>query len=392
MPYSRIWLGWTFIKSIPCSGLSKGLYNRLPSICNATYCPQADWGGCVLRMAGHDFMDFRDGEGGSDGCVDLQDEDNNGLAQCLYEGEFGISVADAFAPWCTQISLADFLVIAAESVMNISRKHVTNDDPSRSTIDFKSQFAYGRTTALNCAFAHGRLPNPENSCTDVKNCFVDSMGLDWWESAALMGVHTLGRAQIANSGYNGWWSDAENSRRFNNDYYASIVLKGWGPETAVNGNTNKNQWKRIDQGADEAGLGKEMMLNSDMCLYFTMDDDGLVEMDAATAAENTCECTWVAYVKFQQASNKYMNGTFCGSHDIPGAAEFPRQRSICCGEEFDKPSDLPIDCGLVIEPLGPAVQPIRMFANDEELRPLRAMSRPFQYRASYDLTRPYKAS
>jgi len=32
----------------------EGLYNSLPSACNATYCPQADWAGCVLRMAGHD--------------------------------------------------------------------------------------------------------------------------------------------------------------------------------------------------------------------------------------------------------------------------------------------------------------------------------------------------
>jgi len=344
----------------------EGLYNSLPSACNATYCPQADWAGCVLRMAGHDFMDYRDGEGGSDGCVDMNDADNNGLAQCLHEGEFGISVADAFASWCTQISLADFLVIAAESVMTLSRKHVTCDDSSRSNISFKWQFQYGRTTALNCAFAHGRLPNPENSCGDVKTCFVDSMGLNWWESAALMGVHTLGRAHIENSGYNGWWSDFENSRRFNNDYYTSILLKGWGPEPAVNGNANKNQWKRIDQGVDEAGLGKEMMLNTDMCLYFKMDDDGDVDLNAATAVENDCLCTWASYVKVQQASNKYMNGTFCGSHNIPAASNFPLQRSICCGTNFTSPSDLYIDCGSVVQPKGPAVAAMHKFANDED--------------------------
>ena len=28
-----------------------------------------------------------------------------------------------------------------------------------------------------------------------------------------MGVHTLGRAKVENSGYHGWWSDPENSRR-----------------------------------------------------------------------------------------------------------------------------------------------------------------------------------
>jgi hypothetical protein len=34
--------------------------------------------------------------------------------------------------------LADFLVIAAEAVMTASREHVTAEDSSRSTIDFKS--------------------------------------------------------------------------------------------------------------------------------------------------------------------------------------------------------------------------------------------------------------
>ena len=46
--------------------------------------------GCLLRMAGHDFMDFRyeaDGTttGGSDGCVNFEDPDNKGLPECLTE-------------------------------------------------------------------------------------------------------------------------------------------------------------------------------------------------------------------------------------------------------------------------------------------------------------------
>eukprot|EP00971_Amphidinium_carterae_P311566 6192475-Amphidinium_carterae.1 len=63
--------------------------------CTATECPQADWAGCVLRVAGHDFMDFGDGEGGSDGCLDLFDPDNAGLPECLHSGEFGFSIQDS---------------------------------------------------------------------------------------------------------------------------------------------------------------------------------------------------------------------------------------------------------------------------------------------------------
>jgi hypothetical protein len=47
-------------------------------------------------------------------------------------------------------------------------------------------------------------------------------------TAAISGAHTLGSATIANSGYNGFWSDVNNSGIFNNDYYKAILLKGWG--------------------------------------------------------------------------------------------------------------------------------------------------------------------
>ena len=47
-------------------------------------------------MAGHDFMDFKDGVGGSDGCTDMSHSDNSGLPECLHLGEFGISLKDAY--------------------------------------------------------------------------------------------------------------------------------------------------------------------------------------------------------------------------------------------------------------------------------------------------------
>ena len=45
--------------------------------------------GCLVRMAGHDFMDYRDDDGvetgGSDGCLSFYDPDNGGLQNCLTE-------------------------------------------------------------------------------------------------------------------------------------------------------------------------------------------------------------------------------------------------------------------------------------------------------------------
>lgn len=338
-------------------------YTALSGTCDATDCPRADWAGCVLRLAGHDFMDFKDGEGGSDGCIDLKDPDNNGLVECLHEGEFGHSVEDSYKQFCGTISLADFIVIAAEAVMSITRQNVLDDDASRQAIDFRSRFRYGRTTAMTCEFAEGRLPNPENSCPAVEETFVTSMGLDWPQAAALMGVHTLGRAKVENSGYNGWWSDAQNSGKFNNDYYISILAKGWGPEVAVNGEPLKNQWKRIDAGEDEAGLGKEMMLNTDMCLAFKMDNAGAVEMDAATAAANQCTCTWLPRPVVLDAVTTYNDGEFCGSTANPGG--FNQERALCCGPEFDRPQSASIDCGDPRQPLGSAAGAVQNFARNE---------------------------
>lgn len=156
------------------------------------------------------------------------------------------------------------------------------------------------------------------------------------------------------------------SRKFNNDYFVSILAKGWSPEASVAGNPAKNQWKRADSGADEAALGKEMMLNTDLCLAFSMDDEGAVELDAATAAEAGCECVWGTPAAISTAITKYENGHFCGSTDIPGKDNFKLQRAICCGAEFDKVSDAVIDCGLPLKPEGPAYSSIKKFANNED--------------------------
>lgn len=51
---------------------------------------QAAYAACLVRLAGHDFMDFRmdaDGNstGGADGCVNFDDPDNAGLVSCIQE-------------------------------------------------------------------------------------------------------------------------------------------------------------------------------------------------------------------------------------------------------------------------------------------------------------------
>ena len=226
--------------------------------------------------------DFRRGVGGgSDGCVDFSDGDNAGLDVCLFQGTFGVSFADAYESYCTTASLADFLGISPEAVVGVTRQNVLASDSTRSALDRRSQFQYGRTTSTSCSSSDGVSPNPEASCSDVKRVFVTCLGLTWSEAAALMGVHSLGKAHEEFSGYDGWWSSAAGARKFDNDYFIGMVGKRWKSEEAVGGNAAKSQWIRSDPGASSSTLCEVMMLDTDLCLYCT---EGTVGTQLAAAS------------------------------------------------------------------------------------------------------------
>merc|ERR1719446_349349 len=113
------------------------------------------------------------------------------------------------------------------------------------------------------------MPDPENGFDDIQDLFFDhifkySKGSNKKRlTAAIMGAHTLGSAKVENSGYRGSWSGEGSEGVFDNDYYRQMLTRGWGPERAVNGDENRNQWKTVDNGP-EGG----MMLNSDMALAY----------------------------------------------------------------------------------------------------------------------------
>lgn len=116
------------------------------------------------------------------------------------------------------------------------------------------------------------MPDAENGCNDVNSVFHDNIFKKQKNrqknefTSAIFGAHTLGSAKPENSGYSGKWSTTEGV--FNNDYYIGMLTKGWGPDLAVNGNAERNQWKRIDQGGEKDSAEEEMMLNSDLCLVY----------------------------------------------------------------------------------------------------------------------------
>jgi len=362
------------------------LYDRLPASCDAARCARSDWAGCILRLAAHDFMDYSHQEGGADGCLYLPDGDNAGLSNCLAGSDNVVGLLDAYEDFCTRISLADFLVIGAEAVMNITRQNVLNDAPSRAKLDFRSRFKYGRVTNPHCNRSIGKMPDAERGCNAVEDTMVTNMGLTWNQSAALMGAHTIGQASLDRSGYNGRWVTVQSSLRFDNDYYMSIILKGWAPEKSIGGNDRKNQWKRVDIGQNEYSFGVEMMLDSDMCLFHSP-YDFLVEpnpLHASTSAAQGCNCGWVRPLDHLEAIAKNDN-FFCGTQSVfPGlenlgfgtsghlgipnenTLNFTKQRIMCCGVQEGIVIDPKIDCGLPNDPKGNAAAAVALFARDED--------------------------
>lgn len=167
---------------------------------------KAAYAACLVRLAGHDFMDYRkvDGvtSGGSDGCINFNDADNAGLESCLT----ATNIQTIYDNHCDVVSLADFIVISSEAAMaRTATKFDTNNAFAAGTFEdkFRQRFKSGRTTSETCASATGLLPSGEAGCDDLQNIFIDHIYNDarsstrrrWSLTAAISGAHTLGQAK-----------------------------------------------------------------------------------------------------------------------------------------------------------------------------------------------------
>jgi len=339
--------------------------------CTNDKCPRAEFSACVLRMAGHDFMDFSSKGGGSDGCVNFEDPDNAGLKPCLVHGENGQNLNMAYAAHAASVSLADFLAIAGEAVMAQERRTKIMNGQDLGDL-FMKQFQWGRKTNHNCA-NNIHLPIPSESCLANKKTFIDQLGLTWRETAALMGVHTLGRTRLENSGFNGWWSDHNSASHFDNNYYHSLALKGWTPATSAKG---KRQWIRSGQLSKRTGKD-EMMLNTDMCLLYANHDG--TDIKAENDGDKGC-CAWImpdlfAEMGFNkngatQSANNPEKNKWCGFGSTSGP--FGNVKHWCCN--MGEISGINKDCNFPAgsskssqAKLGPAAKDIMQFAADEDV-------------------------
>jgi len=311
------------------------VFDKLIPVCDVSGpigCPTGDFAGCVVRLAGHDFMDFDKNQHGADGCLDFGDPDNTGLMGCMAgggEGGNGAVLATAYAKWCDKVSFADFLVIAAESVMVRTRPDYNAGTKTSPTLNFKNKFRFGRRTADSCKGVHA-LPNAEDGCSTVEDTFMDRLGLSSWrENAALMGVHTLGRASPQDLGYDGAWTTGANMAKFSNEYYKTMMA-GWVAEQEIGGNPDKNLWRRFDIGAKTNR--PDIMLDTDLCLFY---DTTTMTGGQLAANFDPQLCVWSNPATFPDPAGPAASTCLNADNSNPsfGASAFGEVFVTCCGAD-----------------------------------------------------------
>ncbi|KAL3777799.1 hypothetical protein HJC23_003572 [Cyclotella cryptica] len=215
--------------------------------------------GGIVRLAAHDFMDYdkrdRSNPMGPDGCFDESQPMNKGLPESvwckscllrrLYEERYNF------------LSRADFWIASANAVIRQTSE--------KNALNLRDTFRWGRKDRSSCRGSADRLPDSK-SCKDVESTFLTRMGLEWKDAVALLGAHSLGRGSAEFSGHEGTWVDnAHDAQLFDKQYYEELVFNAWRPRNVgeenqdwTTGNNMKNQ---------------RMMLNTDICLVFNIDNN-----------------------------------------------------------------------------------------------------------------------
>lgn len=240
--YQILWyslLLWTFVHSLTLEEktLLESSINALipPDIRGSgpcdfqSPCTRGDWIGAAVRLSFHDAAGFQN----ANGCIDPEEKDHTGLSEIMGELE------TIYQIYSSKLSRADFWVLAA----NVAIKEAGGPD-----IGFK----WGRQDLADCAGKDaGLLPDAKEGYDEVVRVFITRLKLTPRETVALMGAHTLGRLETANSGFNGPW--VRHADEFSNEFF-----------TGYEG----VRWRQANDGFHFTGGNNLVMINTDVCLLF----------------------------------------------------------------------------------------------------------------------------
>merc|ERR1711953_487905 len=193
----------------------------------------------MVRLAFHYCV----GDSGCDGCVDMSHPDNAGL-------ELSVDYLEAKVPAWSEagLSKADLYALAAMVAANMA----LGDAGWESDL---SNFEIGRTDCDGSEDTNDVFPSAHESPFQF---FEDNFGFTSYETTVLMGAHTLGRAQVGNSGFQNFW--VQDALNLGNAFYVALERPPW-RQVSVG---NLFQWDQPPPPG--TGAAPLMALNSDMFL------------------------------------------------------------------------------------------------------------------------------
>jgi len=195
----------------------------------------------MVRLAFHYCV----GDSGCDGCIDMSHPDNAGL-------ELSVEYLDQKAPaWLeTGLSKADLYALGAMVAANMALGNAGWESDL-------SNFEIGRTDCDPTQVTEEIFPDSHVSPFAF---FEEHFGFSPRETTVIMGAHTLGRAQLGNSGFQNFWTP--NAFELGNDYYVALERPPW-RQIMVPGGSNFQWDQRPPPGRQGAPL---LALNADMFL------------------------------------------------------------------------------------------------------------------------------
>jgi len=191
----------------------------------------------MVRLAFHYCV----GDSGCDGCIDMSHPDNAGL-------ELSVDYLEQKAPeWLgAGLSKADLYALGAMVAANMA----LGDAGWESDL---SNFEIGRTDCDPSTDTVDVFPNAHVSPFAF---FDENFGFSPRETTVIMGAHTLGRAQMGNSGFENFW--VEDAFRLGNAFYVALERPPWRQRQIG----NQFQWDQPPRN----GRPPLMALNSDVFL------------------------------------------------------------------------------------------------------------------------------
>jgi len=287
-------------------------------------------------------LTFHDCVGGCDGCLNVNNPDNAGLENLVADLE-AIYQAEGFNETISRADMWALLGIwSVQETIDRNNEECSTFGPNGTEAAPNSNYFYENCEIvpdLTTTFRWGRQDCATAPHTDVDvhlpaatlgydglmTFFSDEFGFTPRQVTALMGAHTLGSADIFNSGFQGSWINNEQNF-FNNHYYTHMVNSSLDWKLLTKDCASLTNIDTTQCSANQTTgwqwqvPGTAFNINADMALYkeFSVDSEGKPSCEYAdcplSASANFAESfsddndAWIqtfSNVYFQMLKNGY---------------------------------------------------------------------------------------